>query len=127
MSVIRRVWSKATAASRAWSRVCTDPVHLDILLAAQTATANRQAIDHAALAGEMNIDALHVQAGVVDARRCILADVHYLEGLLIGARGRHLDPELTERLAAAVDAGHALAVLIGDAARATTTAHQTGY
>ncbi|WP_327713759.1 hypothetical protein OG912_38375 (plasmid) [Streptomyces sp. NBC_00464] len=127
MSVIRRVWSKATAASRAWSRVCTDPVQLDILLAAQPATANRQAADHAALAGEMNIDALHVQPGLMDTRCRILADVHYLEGLLIGARSRHLDPELIERLAAAVDAGHELTVLLADAARATAAAHQAGY
>lgn len=130
MSFIRRAWSRATATRRDWrhwSLAHTDPAQLDILLAEQTATANRQAVDHAALVGEMNIDALHVQPGLMDTRCRILVDVHYLEGLLIGARSRHLDPELIERLAATVDAGHELTVLLADAVRATATARQAGY
>ncbi|HBF85908.1 MAG TPA: hypothetical protein DD420_40135 [Streptomyces sp.] len=55
------------------------------------------------------------------------ADVHYLEGLLIGARSRGLDTELIERLAAAVDTGHELTVLLAGAARSTAAAHTAGH
>lgn len=78
-------------------------------------------------AAAWNTDELHVQPGVLEVRRDVLADVHYLEGLLIGARHRGLDAELIERLAAAVDTGHELTVLLADAARATITARTAGH
>lgn len=120
---VRRTLKQALAAlaSPGWPRAYTDPGPLEAALAEQTATANRAAADHAAGAAQLNVDELHVQPGVLEVRRSVLADVHYLEGLLIGARSRGLDPELLERLAAAVDTGHELTVLLADAARTTIT------
>ncbi|MFI5905251.1 hypothetical protein [Streptomyces cyaneofuscatus] len=83
------------------------------MLAEQTAAANREAADHAVEAAAWNTDELHVQPGVQEVRRDVLADVHYLEGLMIGARRRGLDAELT--------------VLLADAARATITARTAGH
>ncbi|MBM7058968.1 hypothetical protein JS521_35615 [Streptomyces sp. RHZ10] len=120
---VRRTLKQALAAltSPGWSRVHTDPEQLHQVLAEQTAAANRDAADHATEAAAWNTDELHVQPGLLEVRRDVLADVHYLEGLLIGARHRGLDTELIERLAAAVDTGHELTVLLADAARTTIT------
>ncbi|MEU0102926.1 hypothetical protein [Streptomyces sp. NPDC006267] len=124
---VRRTLKQALAAltSPGWSRVHTDPEQLHQVLAEQTAAANRAAADHATGAAQLNVDELHVQPGLLEVRRSVLADVHYLEGLLIGARHRGLDAELIERLVAAVDTGHELTVLLADAARTTITAPGT--
>ncbi|WP_331740552.1 hypothetical protein OG323_37755 (plasmid) [Streptomyces cyaneofuscatus] len=128
MFPIRRTWQALAAfTSPGWSHAHTDPEQLNVLLAEQTAAANREATDHATGAAAWNTDELHVQPGVLEVRRDVLADVHYLEGLLIGARHRGLDAELIERLAAAVDTGHQLTVLLADAARATITARTAGH
>jgi len=120
---VRRTLKQALAAftSPGWSRAHTDPGQLHQVLAEQTAAANRAAADHATGAAQLNVDELHVQPSVLEVRRSVLDDVHYLEGLLIGARHRGLDTELIERLAAAVDTGHELTVLLADAARTTIT------
>ncbi|WP_098023717.1 hypothetical protein [Streptomyces sp. st115] len=123
---VRRTLKQALAAftSPGWSRAHTDPEQLHQVLAEQTVAANRAAADHATGAAQLNVDELHVQPGV-EVRRSVLADIHYLECLLIGARHRGLDAELIERLAAAVDTGHELTVLLADAARTTITAPGT--
>ncbi|RLV64235.1 hypothetical protein STAN_7055 [Streptomyces sp. CBMAI 2042] len=127
MFPIRRTWqAQAAFTSPSWSYAHTDPEQLHQVLAEQTAAANREASDHPTEAATWNVDELHVQPGVLEVRRDVLTDVHYLEGLLIGARHRGLDPELIERLAAAVDTGHELTVLLADVARATITAPAAG-
>ncbi|MCD9899092.1 hypothetical protein LUR56_01045 [Streptomyces sp. MT29] len=126
MFPIRRTWQALAAfTSPGWSRAHTHPGQLDVVLAEQAVAANREAADHAAEAAAWNAAELHVQPGVLEVRRDVLTDVHYLEGLLIGARHRGLDAELIERLAAAVDTGHELTVLLADAARTTITAPGT--
>ncbi|MFH8379092.1 hypothetical protein ACH4A7_36960 [Streptomyces cyaneofuscatus] len=128
MFPIRRTWQALAAfTSPNWSFAHTNPEQLDVLLAGQSAAANREAAEHAAEAATWNVDGLHVQPGVLEVRRDVLGDVHYLEGLLIGARHRGLDAELIERLAAAVDTCHELTVLLADAARATITARPAGH
>ncbi|WP_030592844.1 hypothetical protein [Streptomyces anulatus] len=124
---VRRTLKQALAAlaSPGWSRAHTDPEQLHQVLAEQTAAANRAAAHHATGAAQLNVDELHVQPGLLEVRRSVLTDVHYLEGLLIGARHRSLDTELIERLAAAVDTGHELTVLLADATRTTITAPRT--
>ncbi|MFF7365424.1 hypothetical protein [Streptomyces sp. NPDC008125] len=126
---VRRTLKQALAAltSPSWSYARTDPEQLDVLLAEQAAAANREAADHAAQAAAWNVDELHVQPGLLEARRDVLADVHYLEGLLIGARQQGLNVELLEHLEDAVDTGHQLTVLLADAARATLTARTAGH
>ncbi|WP_234422093.1 hypothetical protein [Streptomyces sp. CB00316] len=127
MFPIRRAWQALAAfTSPSWFYAHTDPEQLHQVLAEQSAAANRVAADHATQAATWNVDELHVQPGVLEVRRDVLGDVHYLEGLLIGARHRGLDPELIERLAAAVDTGHELTVLLADVARATITAPAAG-
>ncbi|MEV1048680.1 hypothetical protein [Streptomyces sp. NPDC049916] len=124
MSFVRRTLEAlAGLTSLRWSYALTDPHQLDMLLAEQTAKANRDALDQAAGASQWNVAELHVQPGLLEARSDILDDVHYLEGLLIAARARSLDPELIQRLTAAVDTGHELTVHLADAARATVTDH----
>ncbi|MEG9551391.1 hypothetical protein V5N34_25310 [Streptomyces baarnensis] len=124
---VRRTLKQDLAAftSPGWSRVHTDPEQLHRVLAEQTAAADRAVTDHATGTAQLNVDELHVQPGVLEVRRSVLADIHYLECLLIGARHRGLDAELIERLAAAVDTGHELTVLLADAARTTITAPGT--
>ncbi|MFH9561332.1 hypothetical protein [Streptomyces globisporus] len=124
MSFVRRTLEAlAGLSSTRWSYAITNPELLDTVLAQQTATATREAVDHAYEASLFNVDELHLQPGLLEARSDLLADVHYLEGLLIAARARNLAPELIERLAAAVDTGHELTVHLADAARATLTDH----
>ncbi|MEU9031476.1 hypothetical protein AB0D46_28965 [Streptomyces sp. NPDC048383] len=96
---------------------------VDTVLAEQTAAAYAGAVDHAYLAAARNVDGLHVQPGLLEIHDRILGDTLYLEGLLTGARSRCLAPELIERLADAVDHGHALTLLIADTVRATTIDH----
>ncbi|MER0428835.1 hypothetical protein [Streptomyces microflavus] len=126
---VRRTLKQALAAltSPGWSYAHTDPEQLHQVLAERTAAANSEAADHAVEAAAWNTAGLYVQPGVMEVRRDVLADVHYLEGLLIGARRRGLDAELIERLAAAVDSGHELSVALADAARATITAPAAGH
>lgn len=128
MFPIRLTWQAlATFASPRTSFAHTDPEQLHQVLAEQAAAANREAAEHATSAAAWNVDELHVQPGLLEVRRDILADVHYLEGLLIGARNRGLDPELIERLTAAVDTGHELTVLLADTALTTITAPTAGH
>ncbi|MFF5893848.1 hypothetical protein ACFY72_34530 [Streptomyces globisporus] len=126
MSLLRlTLEALAGLASSARSYAHTNPRNLDALLAEQTAAANREAADHTAAASRLHADELHLQPGLLDVRRDILADIHYLEGLLIGARARNLSPVLVERLAAAVDTGHELTAHLAEATRATIT--DTGH
>lgn len=111
----------AGLASSGRSYAHTNPGDLDELLTEQTAAANREAADHTAVASRLHADELHLQPGLLEARRDILADIHYLEGLLIGARARNLSPDLVEHLAAAVDTGHELTERLAEATRATIT------
>ncbi|MFJ3481567.1 hypothetical protein [Streptomyces microflavus] len=128
MFPIRLTWQALAAfASPRVSFAHTDPEQLHAVLAGQAADANREAVEHATSATAWNVDELHVQPGVLEVRRDILADVHYLEGLLIGARHRGLDPELIERLTAAVDTGHELTVALADTALTTITVPTTGH
>ncbi|MDJ1645170.1 hypothetical protein [Streptomyces pakalii] len=111
----------AGLASSGRSYAHTNPDHLDVLLTEQTAAANREDADHTAAASRLHADELHLQPGLLEARREILGDIHYLEGLLIGARARNLSPDLVEHLAAAVATGHQFTTRLAEATRATIT------
>ncbi|MEV8529210.1 hypothetical protein AB0451_34565 [Streptomyces sp. NPDC052000] len=123
MSLTRRSLVEYAAAHFGWRRAYGDTTEIDSLLNEQALTAYTEAADHAALATAKNTDALAVQPGVLDVRGRVLADVLYLEGVLTGARNRGLDPQLIERLDAAVDHGHELTVLLADTVRTTAAVH----
>ena len=123
MSLTRRSLIETAAARFGWRRAYGETTQVDALLTEQTETAYREAADHAGLATAKNTDELAVQPGVLDVRGRILADVLYLEGVLVGARNRGLVPELIERLEDAVDHCHELTVLLADTVRTTAAAH----
>ncbi|MFF1847111.1 hypothetical protein ACFVW9_36225 [Streptomyces sp. NPDC058217] len=127
MPLIRRTVQAAVAACLRRSPAYTDPAHLDALLTEQTANATRQIAAHAAGSTAMNTSALHVQPGVLEVRSSVLADTHYLEGMLIAARSRGMAPELIDSLADAVDIGHELTAVLADTAHATITAPTAGH
>lgn len=124
----RHTLIEAVAARLGWRRTYRDPAQLDLLLTEQseTAYAEAEAADHAPLATAKNCTAQHVQPGVLDVRGLVLADVLFLEGVLTGARNRNLEPELLELLAAAVDHGHELTLLLANTARTTAAVHTVG-
>ncbi|MFK4123554.1 hypothetical protein [Streptomyces longwoodensis] len=103
-----------------WCRAYDTPTEVEAVLTEQTETACTAAAVHAQLATDKNKDALHVQPGVLDVRRRVLADVAYLEGVLTGAYNRGLPTELIKSLEDAVRHGHELTVLLAEAARCTT-------
>ncbi|WP_406011674.1 hypothetical protein OG440_41485 (plasmid) [Streptomyces sp. NBC_00637] len=123
MSLARRSLMEAAAARFGWRRAYADTTDADGLLIEQTEAAYTEAADHAQLATAKNGDVLHVQPCVLDVRGRVLADVLYLEGLLVGARNRGLPPELIERLEDAVDHGHEMTVLLADTVRTTAALH----
>ncbi|MEU1077996.1 MULTISPECIES: hypothetical protein [unclassified Streptomyces] len=123
MSLARRSLMEVAAARFGWRRAYADTTDVDGLLIEQTEAAYTEAADHAQLATAKNGDVLAVQPGVLDVRGRILADVLYLEGVLVGARNRGLPPELIERLEDAVDHGHELTVLLADTVRTTAALH----
>ncbi|MCZ4098030.1 hypothetical protein [Streptomyces sp. H39-C1] len=118
---------ESAAALVGWRRAYTDTTEVDGLLTEQTETVRRQAANHAALATAKNGDALDVQPGVLDVRGRVLADVLYLEGVLVGARNRDLEPELIERLADVVDHGHELTELLADTVRTTAAVNAADH
>lgn len=119
MSLARRSLMEAAAARFGWRRAYGDTTQIDALLTEQTETAYTEAAGHTAQATAKNTGELHVQPCVLDVRGRVLADTLYMEGLLAGARARHLAPELIERLEDVVDHGHELTVLLADTARTT--------
>ncbi|MEU7553113.1 hypothetical protein AB0B01_12325 [Streptomyces sp. NPDC044571] len=123
MSLARRSLMEVAAVRFGWRRAYADTTAVDELLTEQSETAYTEAADHAALATAKNTDALHVQPCVLDVRGRVLADVLYLEGLLVGARNRGLPPELIERLEDAVDHGHEMTVLLAETVRTTAALH----
>ncbi|MEU7158883.1 hypothetical protein [Streptomyces chrestomyceticus] len=123
VSLARRTLMEAAADRFGWRRDYGETTAVDALLTEQTETAYAQAAGHAALATAKNTNALAVQPGVLDARGRVLADVLYLEGILAGARNRHLAPELIARLEDAVGLGHELTVLLADTVRTTAAVH----
>ncbi|MEU8544741.1 hypothetical protein AB0C52_32890 [Streptomyces sp. NPDC048717] len=123
MSLARRSLMEVAAARFGWRRAYADTTDIDGLLIEQTEAAYTEATDHAQLATAKNSDVLHVQPCVLDVRGRVLADVLYLEGLLVGARSRGLPPELIERLEDAVDHGHEMTVLLADTVRTTAALH----
>ncbi|MFI8007938.1 hypothetical protein [Streptomyces sp. NPDC086010] len=126
MPLIRRTVQAAVAACRRRSIVFTDPGHLDAELTQQTENATSQIAANAAGAAEMNTSALHVQPGVLEVRARVLADVHYLEGMLIAARSRGMVSDLVDGLADAVDIGHELTTVLADTAHTTIGAPAGG-
>ncbi|MGW8687515.1 hypothetical protein ACWGNN_42110 [Streptomyces sp. NPDC055817] len=127
MSLTRRSLMEATASRFGWRRAYRDTTQVDALLTEQTETTYTEAADHAALATAKNDDALAVQPGVLDVRGRVLADVLYLEGVLVGARNRGLPPELIERLEDAVDHGHEMTVLLAATVRTTAAVHTADH
>ncbi|MEU9197763.1 hypothetical protein [Streptomyces hundungensis] len=123
MSLARRSLMEVAAARFGWRRAYADTTDVDGLLIEQTEAAYTEAADHAQLATTKNGDVLAVQPGVLDVRGRVLADVLYLEGVLVGARNRGLPPELIERLEDAVDHGHEMTVLLADTVRTTAALH----
>ncbi|MET9483634.1 hypothetical protein [Streptomyces sp. NPDC006638] len=126
MPLARRSLKEAAAARFGWRTAYDTTTEVNTALTEQTETAYAQAAHHAQLATNKNHDALAVQPGVLDVRGRVLADVLYLEGLLVGARHRGLPAELIERIEDAVDHGHELAVLLADAVRTTAALHTAG-
>ncbi|GHD52234.1 hypothetical protein GCM10010335_64430 [Streptomyces galbus] len=118
----RRSLIQAVADRVGWRRACDTTTEVEAVLTEQSETAYSVAADHVQLATAKTVDASHVQPGVLAVRRRILADVVYLEALLIGAHNSGLSAELIERLEDAARHGHELTVLLADAARCTTTA-----
>ncbi|MFD6300768.1 hypothetical protein ACFWFU_38765 [Streptomyces sp. NPDC060235] len=84
----------------------------------QDAVADRE--DEGAVEFQSELD---VQPRLFDLRGTALDDAYYLESVLDAARGSRLRPQLIERLEAAVDHSHELAVLLAECAIATAQPH----
>ncbi|GHB03779.1 hypothetical protein GCM10010330_67610 [Streptomyces tendae] len=123
----RRSPMDAVAARLGWRRAHTTTAEIDDVLAEQTATAHRQAIDTARLPLRPHDSALVMQPGFLDIRGRVLADVGHLETALDGARRHGMPDNLIRRLEAAVDHGHEMTVLLADTVRATADAHTAGH